>query len=181
MASFLRPTVGLLIRIPYLFLSIKFIKLKVYNPFGSNFPLLIQFLQYRFIKMAVIPIFSGASIDTDSFYSLPPYGVVLHQSSLFSPCQGIDSCRFRRRPVQNETILYFSWICSGLLELGMATIPFCRFQRRITCAEVFPYAVRQSVDNPGVLNSHRAVLYLPGYHPCTTIPRSWIYGITSFS
>ena len=58
------------------------------------FPLLMQFLQYPFYQNGRIAIFSGASIDTDSFYSIPPYGVVLIPIMFFSPVKGIDSCHF---------------------------------------------------------------------------------------
>ena len=64
----------------------------------------------------------------------------------------------------------FSRRCSGSLEPGITTTPFCRFHRRITCATVFPWDAAISLHTG--LFSRAPVKPRPprGYHPCTTIP-----------
>ena len=69
-------------------------------------------------------------------------------------------------------LIHYFYGYDALLEPGITTTPFCRFQRRISCAEDFLCAC--AISEITSLPRSFSVYSLPprGYHPCTTMPRS---------
>lgn len=70
---------------------------------------------------------------------------------------------------------------SGLLEPGMTTTPRCKFHRKVTWAEVTPWAFAMAEITGSPSSSEVYPRPPKGYQPCTVMPNSWIYGTTSDS